>query len=138
MNHTIVEFDLIGLLFSSNALNDDIKFHDETAEKKASGYQLGSLFISTSCSMKSNYCAALRWWCRSVAGPCLYVERCLVNMRRKGMIDKDIDYKELAKMMCCCREGAFMMWSKQKEADFGSTMATFIDYFEQLLGMHSS
>lgn len=67
----------------------------------------------------------------------IYVERCLVNMRLKGLIGKDLNYKELAKMMCCCREGAFMMWSKQKEADFGSTMASFMYYFEQLLGMHS-
>ncbi|MDR1177377.1 MAG: TetR/AcrR family transcriptional regulator [Spirochaetaceae bacterium] len=64
----------------------------------------------------------------------LYVERCLVNMRNKGLVDPDADCKELAKMMCCCREGAFMMWSKQKREDFAGTMTAFMRYFEQLLG----
>jgi AcrR family transcriptional regulator len=68
----------------------------------------------------------------------LYVERCLVNMRGGGLVDHDINCGELAKMMCNCREGTFMMWSKQKNEDFDSTMATFMRYFERMLGMRSS
>jgi AcrR family transcriptional regulator len=67
----------------------------------------------------------------------LYVERCLVNMRDNGVIDPDANCAELAKMMCNCREGTFMMWAKQKNENFDNTMAAFMRYFERLLRRRS-
>ncbi|MDR1641416.1 MAG: TetR/AcrR family transcriptional regulator [Clostridiales bacterium] len=64
----------------------------------------------------------------------LYVERCLENMQSKGLVSKDLNLREIAGMICCCREGAFEMWSKNKELDFGEMMSTYLRYFEKMMG----
>jgi AcrR family transcriptional regulator len=65
----------------------------------------------------------------------VFVEHCLLRMQKQDLIGKDVNCEELARMMCCCREGALVIFSKDKEIDFDGEMNVFIGYFKQLLGM---
>jgi AcrR family transcriptional regulator len=64
-----------------------------------------------------------------------FVEHHLLRMQKQELISRNINCEELARMMCCCREGALTISSKAKEIDFNEEMNVFMNYFKQLLGM---
>lgn len=62
-----------------------------------------------------------------------YVEDCLNKLRENGLVAQDKDCAGLARMMCCCREGAIMMRMRDETMDFEGMMNSYFPYFERLL-----